>query len=422
MIIFAFIFYILLVVLSVVITKDKYNMFLLSNIIFLTTTFLFPFLGTLLDLDINMSVEGMIMYIFYFAVFFIFYLIGRKSVNNSYTPAIHSQSSSFYIKLLLVVSLTVNIIFVLYSVATYGVQGAFISPREIYSVTRTGTGQIYIIASIFFNLYIMLGLFVYKRKFLHALFCVFLGLPYGTKGKFFFIMIYFLVYYFFVSKHKVKLRNPFYFITIISMVLIIMFCAFWYTSIGLDQSQILKFAVGYGNEYENNFHDLINHFKTYFPHGYFHGEILFGNSIYPYIPRVFWPGKPLYYGDLYLAYIVYPTESINNTGAPSFGPIGQCYADFGFAGGMIQIFIEQMFLGYLLGRYEIKCLKNPTIVNYVLLITLAFGGVIILASTDKVLLTLINLMVIIILFWPSRFNFKLRSTKHTQISDQSIRD
>ncbi|WP_146380076.1 O-antigen polymerase [Mucilaginibacter pallidiroseus] len=378
----------------------------MSNIIFLTTTFLFPFLGILVGLDVVMTVEGMVMYLLYYFIFFAFYILGRKVKfnDNIGTP---ENTRGFYVYLVLWFCLGVNILFVLYSVANYGIQGAFINSREVYTTTRTGSGQIYYVASIFLNLYAILGLFVYKRKILHFLFCVLLALPYGTKGKIFLILIYNLAYVFFVNKDREKYRRLKYFLPIVIFIPLIMVGAFWYTSIGLDQSALLQFVIGYGNEYENNFHDMIIHFDHYFPHGYLNGTILFGDVFYPFIPRVLWPGKPLIFGDLYLSYIIYPEATIANAGAPSFGPLGQPYADFGFWGGLVQIFIEQSILGFLLGRAETKCIKYPSIFNFFLLIALSFGGLIGLAATNRLVLLAFNVTLIFIIFYPLKYKFVL---------------
>lgn len=410
MIFSAALFYVLLILLSVMFTKDKYNMFIISNVVFLTTTFLFPFLGELYGLENITSVKGVIMYIFYFLVFFVFYLYGRRSVKLTPISIVPDYTGNIYIYIVLVFSLFINLLFIAYSVGAYGIDGAFIHPREVYSVTRTGTGQIYLVAAVFFNLYIFLGLFVFKRKWLHFIICVIFALPYGTKGKIFLLVIYNFVYFLFVSRGKLRLRKPQYFIIMAASVPLIMFGAFWYTSIGLESNEILKFAIGYGMEYENNFHELVNHFHTYFPHGYLNGQVFFGNSFYPFIPRILWAGKPFYFGDLYISYIVFPDATQGNTGAPSFGPIGQPYADFGFWGGMIQIFIEQAIVGYLLGRFEIKCLNNPTIKNFLILITIGFGGLVVVTGPDKLLLIVINIIFISIVFWPLKYNFKLKAT------------
>lgn len=407
MIIFAAIFFVFIIALSVFLTKDKYNMFLISNIMFLTTTFLFPFLGQLFGLDILMTVEGTVMYVFYFFIFFLFYIVGRKSVKQ--TPFdVSNQPLKIhgYVYVLLIFSLFINLLFVAYSVASYGVQGAFINPREVYTQTRQGTGQIYYVAAIFFNLYVILGLMVFKRKWLHFLFCVFLCLPYGTKGKILQVALLFIVYYLFVNKKKIVFRKPIYLIIGVIVLPTIILISFWYTSIGLDTADVIRFTVSYGNEYENNFHELVMHFDRYFPHGHLNGKILFGDTIYPYIPRVLWPGKPEYFGDLYLSYIVYPDATLANVGAPSFGALGQPYADFGFWGGMVQVLIEQSILGYLLGRYEIKCLNKPSITNFLLLITLSLGGLIGISGTNRLLLIVVNLIFLFVILYPLKINFR----------------
>jgi hypothetical protein len=408
MTIVAVIFYIGLIILSVALTKDKYNMFLISNLIFLTTTFVFPFLGELFDLDIAMTVEGMMMYILYFVFAFTFYIIGRRSVMVVNIQPAPVYNKKIYVYLLLMVALFVNLLFVAYSVANYGIQGAFINSREVYTSTRTGSGQIYYIAAIFLNIYTLLGLFVFKRKWLHFIICAVFALPYGTKGKIFLILIFNFVYFLYVNKNKIKYRNPKYFILIVSILPIVILGSFWYTSVGLDQFEVIKFAVAYGNEYENDFHDMIIHFDRYFPQGYLHGQILFGDSFYPFIPRVLWAGKPEIFGDLYLSYTIYPEATLANTGAPSFGPLGQPYADFGFWGGLVQVFIEQSILGYFLGKYEMKSFFKPTIMNFFMLITLSFAGLISLAGTNRIVLTTVNVIVLIVIFYPLRYNFVLK--------------
>jgi oligosaccharide repeat unit polymerase len=408
---FAALFYVLLIALSVAFTKDKYNMFLLSNVLFLTTSFLFPFLGNLLSLDVISSVAGLSLYIFYFLFFFIFYLIGRKSVNTRLAEMQQNNESRSYLYIVLFFAFFINVLFVAYSIINYGIQGAFINSREVYTSTRTGSGQIYYIAAIFLSIYTVLGLFLFKNKLIHFLVCVVFALPYGTKGKIFLIAMYNFVYFFFVSKYKKEFRRKRYFFISVFFLPLIMIGAFWYTSVGLDRTELFKFIVGYGDDYENNFYELVNNFHRYFPHGHLNGQILFGDSFYPFIPRVLWHAKPLYFGDIYLSYVVFPEATISNVGAPSFGPIGQQYADFGYCGSLVQIFVEQSILGFLLGKFEIKCLVRPSLINFLLLITVSFGGLINLTSTERLLLTLINIIFIAVLFYPMKYKFTIKSKR-----------
>jgi hypothetical protein len=411
MIILGSIIYILLIALSVFFTKDKYNMFLVSNIIFLTTTFLFPFIGHFLSLDSTTSTSGMVMYMLYFSIFFVAYILGRKSVRLADIPEGVSYNGNTYLYLLLGISLLINLLFVGYSLAMYGVQGAFINPRDIYTTTRTGSGQIYYVVGIFFNLYVLLGLFVFRKKLLHFIICSIFALPYGTKGKIFTIVIFNFVYFMFVHKNAKGFRKPLYFALTVIGIPLIMIVAFWYTSVGLEPSEVLRFAIGYGNDYENNFNELVNHFSVYFPHGYLNGKILFGDTIYPFIPRILWHGKPEIFGDIYLSYVVYPEATLMNVGAPSFGALGQPYADFGFVGGLIQISIEQTILGYLLGKFEVMCINKPTALNFLLLITFAFGGLTNLPSTDRLLITILNVIFVLTILYPLKFTFIFKRSK-----------
>ena len=84
-------------------------------------------------------------------------------------------------------------------------------------------------------------------------------------------------------------------------------------------------------------------------HSFYKGEIYF-SSLYKYIPRIIWEGKPYNYGFAILNYEFFPQWAKAGY-MPSFG-LGTSFADFGFAGivifgftgGFIRNFLYRVFL------------------------------------------------------------------------------
>ncbi|MDN3582816.1 hypothetical protein [Mucilaginibacter flavus] len=292
-------------------------------------------------------------------------------------------------------------------VAVYGFSGTFINSRfVVYTESRVGTGQIFYVAGTFFNIFIILGLFYNKRKWLHILLSIIFGLPYGSKAKIIVVFIYLLIYLFIIDENKEKYRDNKYLVMISVALPVMVFVLFWLTTFDLDSMQIIELALGFGNEYQTNFSILISHFNSYFYEGYLHGKILFEEAFYPFIPRALWPNKPLYFGSLYISYRVYPTITELNLGAPSFGPFGQAYVDFGLF-GLLQIVFQQSILGFFLGKYEVQTEKRKNVRFFLLLICVGFGGIFGLGgATNPLVMMVVNLIFAKCLIFMSRIIVK----------------
>ncbi|WP_134737948.1 hypothetical protein [Mucilaginibacter psychrotolerans] len=388
--------------LSIYLTKDKYNVFLIANVIGLSTTFLLPAVADIIGMDIIKSAIGISFNIVSYTSLFVFYLAGRYYEGNP-PPVSYTYAKISFFKNLYRFSLATNLVFIMYMVAVYGFSGAFINSRfVVYTESRVGTGHIFYIAGTFFNIYALVGLFYNKRKWLHILSCIVFALPYGSKTKMITVFIYLFVYIFMVDENRAKYRRNRYLAIIAVVVPLIVFALFWITTFDLDSVQILQLALGFGNEYQTNFNELILHFHVHFKEGYQHGRILLEEAFYPFIPRALWPGKPLYFGSLFISYKVYPEVTELNLGAPSFGPFGQAYVDFGLF-GLLQIVFQQAILGFFMGKYEVQVQQRKDVRAFILLICVAFGGIFGLGgATNPLVMMVMNLIFAKCLIFASR--------------------
>ncbi len=410
----SFLFAITLVLFSIFYTKEKYNAFILANIVNIATTFLMPLIGTFFTVDLEISAVATVFNIIALLVFFIMYLRGRKKEAQQKQEE-EDNSNGSYLKVLLFISLAINTLFVLYNVLSYGFASSFINSRaEIYMQNRQGSGQIYYVAATFLNIYVIIGMFIFKRPLFHLFICILFVLPYGSKSRILIILFQFLIYFLFIHKNRYKYKKPIYLLLLIIITPIIGFVLFWFTTYGLDSLEIVQMGLSFGNEYQSFFNELVINFNSYFPRGHLGGKILLEDSLYPFIPRAIWGSKPEYFGSLYLAYQVFPEKTLMNTGAPSFGPFGQAFADFGLF-GIVQIIIEQAFIGYFLGRFELRVIKNRSVKNFMLLIAIGFGGILgIGGAINPVVMGLANIGFISILFAPVKRKVRSSNRKELQ--------
>lgn len=226
---------------------------------------------------------------------------------------------------------------------------ALTNPRMFYANSRIGGGVIYYII-------LPIGLFLYlyylsiidfskSRYMIVAVFIilVFCGIFYifGQKSKIITLALIFLsIYAFKRQKKDVNIKIISYGIVLVVGMLFIF--SFYFKQQSMDASNILMKLAGY-SDYTENFNDLVDNM-----HGFYFGEINLQDELYSYIPRALWDNKPELFGSLKLGLLVPRLYkwTMAKTGAPSFGPIGSLYADFGIVGICIQIILDWIFIYY----------------------------------------------------------------------------
>ena len=278
-----------------------------------------------------------------------------------------------------------------------GIVAAFRNPRaEIYEVTRSGFGQFYFVSGSFLTLFCLLGLFAFRRKWIVILIGTVASIPYGNKTRFFILANILLTYYLFFHPVQKYLRRPVAVAATGVLLLALIPVAFWVTSYDLELNELHQFVLGFGVEFQVNFSILAKDFASYFPGGFFGGRIFLEDNLLAFAPRFLWPGKPQFFGALHLADTVFPVLTALEQGAPSFGPFGQPYADFGNF-GLMQVIAEHAFLGYVLGRCEAGIRVNDAR-SFLLLYTAITGGFVSVGGLNPTIAVLLNLAVIAVLF------------------------
>ena len=172
---------------------------------------------------------------------------------------------------------------------------------------------------------------------------------------------------------------------------------------------ILRNLAGY-SDYLTNFNDLVDnldHFTW--------GRTFFEDEIFAYIPRFLWPDKPVLYGSLKLGLEVprLVDWTLSLTGAPSFGPIGSAYADFGVVGVLFHAMLQIVFF-YIAKGYEVQIEKEYNF--YAHMIFLAFSGMCVFSVT----LTTIPIyqMAVVFVLYKLSAPKKLKGMLYNETSDK----
>ncbi len=198
------------------------------------------------------------------------------------------------------------------------------SPREIYSLTRSGFGIFFFLSS--FAVYIGYILFLFSGKhgrvahlsyFLAA--CLILYM-HGSKGQVLQLFLISLFYFTFVQRKRFGIGK----VMLIGPTAALGILGLFYLITPADSAVELISNVAAYSDYTRNSMLVIDD-----PHLVLqHGQLTAGEMIYSLVPRAVFPDKPTDFGSLWLAEQYFPKRFAANTGAPAFG-IGVPYADFG---------------------------------------------------------------------------------------------
>ena len=255
-----------------------------------------------------------------------------------------------------------------------GLGPAFEDPRgTIYEAARLGAGHFYFTAGGFLTLFAVLGLYSFERKWVVVLITAIASLPFGQKTRFLVLVNIVLVYYLVVHPERAKFRARRYIASALVGLVALVIAAFWYTSHGLDLAGALDMTVGFGSEYQFNFSTLTREFPIDYAH-HLGGQVFFEDNFVSLIPRILWQHKPELLGTVQLSEHVLPYK-FAESGASSFGPFGQPFADWGYF-GLVQVALQDALQGYLLGRLEVRARHAATFATFLFVLSVGFGGII----------------------------------------------
>jgi hypothetical protein len=195
-------------------------------------------------------------------------------------------------------------------------------PREIYTQTRVGYGQYFLLSIAFIYLALILLLFSRRaKKFELSIFMLFslvLTWLQGSKGHM--LGLFFILALYFVYVRDIRIRFfKFFGIAIVTSVF----------GLGLFLLTTPALLLNGGLRGLSNYSSYTRNAMLVIDSGIgpLYGKLNLEDQIYPRIPRIIDPNKPRDYGDFYLAKRFFPTEFAENVGAPAFGD-GLWFADF----------------------------------------------------------------------------------------------
>jgi hypothetical protein len=192
-----------------------------------------------------------------------------------------------------------------------------------------------------------------------------------------------------------------------------LFCVWVFVLYSLQQNinvtGIFESLANY-SDYIRNFDDLVDNLN-----GFYGGRIFLENEIFSYIPRALWPNKPTLFGSLRLGLEVPSLVkwTLSLTGAPSFGPIGAAYADFGMLGVIGKAVFDLFFIS-IARSFEYKLyIKKYNYWYHILYLT--FNGILIFYIT-LVSIPLYQLAVILLV---RNFSKKHRKVKKRILKNEA---
>ena len=194
----------------------------------------------------------------------------------------------------------------------------------------------------------------------------------GSKFAIFNLLIFFCIYVELYKKiriHKILLW---------SIPILILFILYHFSQTNNAENPMLA-AISYFDIYEKQSF-LLEKFENN-KHALYYGEINL-SSYYKFIPRMFWPDKPVAYGFAILNYDFLPEFAAENY-MPSFG-LGTLYADFGMAsviiGGLMAGFIRRYCYNIMLSSNY----NNTSLIIYyfsISILTFQYIFVLVILST-----------------------------------------
>jgi hypothetical protein len=389
------------IIVSVRVTRDQLNLFVITNLMTFGIVFIIPFVTPLVWEFEGESIASMAWLFAMTSVVaqLVGFLLGRSAPADTtrcenLDPERLQKAAKWA---LLLYGLTIAPFIVMVG----PVAALTDARRQIYEATRVGYGHFYYVAGSFLMLFTLCGMFAFKRKWLVLVIAAVCSLPFGNKTRLLGVVNVALLYFLYFHPVREKLREARYTLGIGGGLVAFVVGAFWLTSHDLNTGMLIQFVAGFGLETQVNFSVLSNRFDNYFPNGHFYGRIFFEDNFVLVIPRILWSGKPLYFGSLHLSQVIYPVLTEADRGAPTFGHFGQPFADFGLA-GLIQVATQQGILGWLLGRYETRA-KQTDLRSFLAIYAIGFGGFVAIGGAVNLLFdVLVNLAAVAVFFRVAR--------------------
>jgi len=228
------------------------------------------------------------------------------------------------------------------------------SPREIYSLTRTGYGLESFLST--FCIYIGFILLLFSRRRSRTLLVIYVVLSamllylHGSKGQVFYLLLIWLYFSAFVRQYRFGFRRL---IALGAMSSTILLGLFYITSSDVQKVDFLLSIAGYSSEYTRNAMRVIDDTEMQ-PHL---GQLTLEDTYYALLPRQIFPEKRKDFGSLWLASKYYPSRFQEERGAPAFG-LGLLYADFGIF-AILYYCIGELFSGAVLGILANQLRRRP---------------------------------------------------------------
>lgn len=257
----------------------------------------------------------------------------------------------------------------LLAMSDFGIVGWLANPREGYQLHRTGAGHWFALSITFLAASMLLSFFA-RPTALNVLVKapMFMALAYftGSKGVMLSLFTTSMVFLAFLEWKPLPrflgIGIPFIF----SLLAYNLFLA---------RGDVLTLASVF--EYFDYYKNAAMYYGDYLRDQtrYFWGEIAW-TSYASYVPRAFWPDKPVVYGILLVNEIYYPGQA-ELTNTPAFGGAVEYFADFGVpavaASGLFStVSILSALAGHLLFRNPGADIRRPT-VPFVAAFTLQFA-------------------------------------------------
>lgn len=252
--------------------------------------------------------------------------------------------------------------------AEFGITAWLLNPREGYQLHRTGAGHWFALSITFLAASMMFSFF--SRPTASAILWkmpIFVGLAYftGSKGVMLSLFTTAMVFLAFLGWKPLPRFLGIGIPMILSLLLYNLFLA---------RGDILTLQSVF--EYFDYYQNAAMYYTDYLngQTNYFWGEIAW-TSYASYLPRAFWPDKPVIYGVLLVNEIYYPGQA-ELTNTPAFGGSVEYFADFGvpavaIAGLFSSMSIFSAFAGYILFKSSSATVQRPT-VPFIAAFTLQF--------------------------------------------------
>jgi oligosaccharide repeat unit polymerase len=339
---------------------------------------------------LNVNEEYIFLACIFYIVYFLFISIGYM-MGTKYPFYIKEIPKRINLKIFNFTVLVLIIVLTYILIKPFGII-AIINPRELYTSTRLGYGNIYFMLGFLIRI-LLITSFIYGNlfnKIISFILMLFITYIMGSKGAFLGLFVLLLFIYVFKRKRNISLKN----IIIISFLMVpILFVTFYiFTPFARNSiNDLITFMIHYLSEPNRNFAAELNYLDNNY-----NGILTFQNNFYALIPRFVFPGKPKLFGSFIIAYKFYPEWTLSFVGTPSFGLFGTIFADFGYL-SLIFISINSLINGFLIGSIEkgmrINGISFISITIFLTLIGLPLLNVGLTATS----IVLINIVLILLL-------------------------